>query len=470
MLYPIELGVLRINDSSLLILVRPARAAAAAGGLLHAENDRVKEIQLTDRAGGHILTNIGVWSPDGEWIVYDTRSDLAGATFDGETIEMVHVRTREVRELYRARNGAHCGVATFSPASDRVAFILGPEHPTTDWQYGPSHRQGVVVDLAKPGHAVPLDARDVVPPYTSGALRGGTHVHVFSGDGKWVSFTYEDAVLSNGQRNVGVCELSQLVRVPKTHPRNHDGSAFSVLVTRTVDAPQPSSDEISRAVEDAWVGTNGYFRPDGKHQHRAIAFQGQIVTSAGRTISEAFAVELPDDLTRASDWPLAGTPSTPPAPPHGTVQRRLTFTHDRKYPGLQGPRHWLRSSPDGTRIAFLMRDDAGVVQLWSVSPNGDAPQQITRNPFDVASAFSWSPDGGSIAHVADQSVFVTHVTTSKSERLTVRRDANFAPRPEACVFSPDGTMVAYVRPVERDGATWNQIFVVKLPGERPAAM
>jgi Tol biopolymer transport system component len=114
-----------------------------------------------------------------------------------------------------------------------------------------------------------------------------------------------------------------------------------------------------------------------------------------------------------------------------------------------------------------MRDEDGVVQLWSVSPNGGEPQQITRNPFDVASAFSWSPDGESVAYIADQSIFVTRVSTGNSERATARHDLNFAPRPEACVFSPDGTMVAYVRPVERDGATWNQIFVLKLPGARP---
>jgi hypothetical protein len=51
-----------------------------------------------------------------------------------------------------------------------------------------------------------------------------------------------------------------------------------------------------------------------------------------------------------------------PLSPKGCTQRRLTFTAQRKFPGIQGPRHWLRSSPDGSRIAFLMKDDAGVVQ------------------------------------------------------------------------------------------------------------
>ena len=238
MLYPIELGVLKINDSSLAILVRPARAAAmrqAGGG---EEWICVSEVQITERAHGHILTNTGVWSPDGQWIVYDTRSDPAGAMFDGDTIEIVHVHTREVREIYRARHRAHCGVATFSPTAERVAFILGPEHPTADWQYGPSHRHGVMVDVQQPGQATPLDARDLTPPFTPGALRGGSHVHVFSGDGEWVSFTYDDSVVESAQRNVGVSVLGKRVDVPKNHPRNHDGVAFSVLVTRTVSAPR----------------------------------------------------------------------------------------------------------------------------------------------------------------------------------------------------------------------------------------
>ena len=152
--------------------------------------------KITDRPTGHILTNINVWSPDGQWIVYDTRPDAAGEKFLGSSIEAVNVVTREVKELYRSNDGAHCGVATFSPRDGRVVFILGPENPTDDWQYGASRRQGVVVDMERPGVAVPLDGRDVAPPFTPGALRGGTHVHVFDPKGQWVRFTYEDHVLA----------------------------------------------------------------------------------------------------------------------------------------------------------------------------------------------------------------------------------------------------------------------------------
>jgi hypothetical protein len=426
------------------------------------------ERQITHAPHGHILTNVSVWSRDGRRIVYDVRPDPAGDVFDGDRIETVDVETGEVRVLYQAANGARCGVATFSPVEDRVVFILGPENPTPDFTYGPARRRGVMVDEAAPGQPISLDARDLVAPYTPGALRGGSHVHVFSADGTRVSFTYEDHVLDTSagvgeqnQRNVGLCLLGHPVRVPASHPRNHDGEAFSVLVSFTTDTPRPGSDEIGRAFEDGWVGNRGYRRNDGSWQRWAIAFQGEVRAAAGHAISEVFVADLPDDLTVPGDGLLEGTSTTRPRPPRGTSQRRLTFTDDRRHPGVQGPRHWLRSAPDGSRIAFLMRDDDGIVQLWTVSPVGGQPVQVTRNRADIASAFTWSPDGRRIAHVMDGSVCVTDTSSGSTHRLTGR--SHPAPRPEACVFSPDGTQVAFVRQV-RTGSRWfNQVFVCGVP-------
>src|SRR3989337_3499575 len=119
------------------------------------------EKQITTESKGHILTNTAVWSPDSEWIVYDTRSDPSGEVFDGSTIEMVNIHTGEVKVLYCSTNGANCGVATFHPRENKVAFILSPEHPTPDWQYSASHRQGVIVDVSRPDIAINPDARDL---------------------------------------------------------------------------------------------------------------------------------------------------------------------------------------------------------------------------------------------------------------------------------------------------------------------
>ena len=430
------------------------------------------ERQITRARHGHILTNTGVWSPDGEWIVYDLRSDAAGDVFDGRRIEMVHMRTGEVRVLYESRNDAHCGVATFHPREMKVTFILGPENPTPDWSYSATHRQGVVVDATKPGVARDLDARDLTPPFTPGALRGGSHVHVWDAAGEWVSFTYEDHVLAQFKepgpdhemnlRNIGVSVPAGPVRAGRGHSRNHDGDYFSVLVTRTTTNPKPGSDEIKKAFEEGWIGTNGYVNNEGKHQRRALAFQGHVVTESGETISEIFVADLPEDVTQPGAGPLAGTETQMPRPPKGAAQRRLTFTAQRKFPGLQGPRHWLRSSPDGSRIAFLMRDDAGIAQLWTVSPNGGAPKQVTRNSWSVASAFSWSPDGTRIACVMDNSVFLIDAQNGASTRLTPRSTDDLVPRPEACVFSPDGRAIAYVRRAPADGGVFNQVFAVFL--------
>jgi hypothetical protein len=442
------------------------------------------ERQVTTAAHGHLLTNAAVWSPDARWIVYDTRSSPDGSVFDGTRIERVEVATGRVEVLYESRHGGCCGVVTASPVDDRVVFILGPEHPTADWRYGPARRQGVVVRAGAPGIAEPLDARDLVPPFTPGALRGGSHVHIFSPDGRLVSFTYEDAVLDappdaaaagmqrdKNLRGVGVSVCGRPVRVPATHPRNHDGSAFTMLLTQLIDVPAVGSDEISRACEEAWIGTDGYLRPDGSRQRRAIAFQGTVSVPGGaagepRTISEVFVCDLPDDpaeLEIAGDDPLAGTLATRPAPPRGVVQRRVTFTTDRQHPGIQGPRHWLRSSPDGSRIAFLMRDDAGIVQLFTVSPNGGAPLQLTRDGGNIASCFTWSPDGRRIACVADDAVRLIDAEGGGSLRLTTADSAVGPPRPEACVFSPDGRQVAFMRHVAGSSGRHNQIFVVDVP-------
>lgn len=454
------------------LLQRNASAAelVSEGRPLHQQWAQPVERQITSNRGGHLLTNTGVWSPDSRAIVYDTRSTPAGDQFDGSRIELVRVRSGKVQVLYHSSHGAHCGVVTFHPRQNKVVFILGPENPTPDWQYCAWHRQGVIVDCARPGRTLHLDARDVSAPYTPGALRGGSHVHVWDPAGDWVSFTYEDAVLAGlpnetpghdvNQRNIAVSAPFQSVAVAKDHPRNCDGTFFTVLVTRTVARPQPGSDQIDRACEEGWIGAQGYLRSDGTRQRHALAFQGRVLGRQGQSLSEVFVVDLPEDLRIAGDGPLAGTPTRMPFPPKGTVQRRLTFTAERKNPGLQGPRHWLRSSPDGSRIAFLMKDDAGVVQLCTVSPRGGPISQLTHNDESIASAFSWSSDGRWIAHVMDNSVCVTDAETGKTRRLTQRSDDSSAPRPEACVFSPDATQIAHVRPVWMKNAWFNQIFVV----------
>lgn len=421
-----------------------------------------QERQLTFDPRGHQLTNINVWTPCSQWLAYDVRP--SGASFTGLSIERVNVASGQVEVVYRAQHGAHVGVVTVSPdAPARYVFIHGPEHPDSHWHYDFHHRRGVIVSEPDRELAITLDALDITAPYTPGALRGGTHVHVFSPDASRLSFTYNDHVMHEldpalDLRNVGIAVPLQGVNPPKQHPREYDGSHYCVLVSATTPTPQPGSDQINRAYEEGWVGLQGYSKPDGSRQRWALAFIGDTLSQQGEKLPEVFVVDLPEndaDYAKAGDTPLQGTATTLPAPPLGVQQRRLTYTGQRKYPGVATtPRHWLRSSPDGSAIAFLMQDDRGIVQLWTISPNGGEANQVTQADHSIQSAFSWHPQGGKIALVCDNSVMLCDIANGNLQRLT-KRTAQ-PPLGDAVVFSPDGKQVAFMREV----AGFNQIFVV----------
>ncbi|VAS28735.1 galactonate operon transcriptional repressor [Klebsiella pneumoniae] len=212
--------------------------------------------QVTFAPRHHQLTNINTWTPDSQWLVFDVRP--SGASFTGETIERVNVNSGTVETIYRATQGAHVGVVTVHPTQERYVFIHGPERPDAQWQYDFHHRRGVV---AFQGAVENLDAMDITPPYTPGALRGGSHVHVYSPNGQFVSFTYNDHLLHERDpaldlRNVGVAAPYGPVTPQGQHPREYGGSHWCVLVSRTTPAPAPGSDEINRAYEEGWVGNH----------------------------------------------------------------------------------------------------------------------------------------------------------------------------------------------------------------------
>ncbi|WP_215848072.1 DUF3748 domain-containing protein [Candidatus Pantoea bituminis] len=413
----------------------------------------MREKQLTFASRHHQLTNINVWTADSQWLAFDVRP--SGASFTGETLERVNVESGDVEVVYQAKEGAHVGVVTVSPdLPPRYVCIHGPEHPDESWHYDFHHRRGVIVQN---GEAQNLDACDITPPFTAGALRGGSHVHVFSPDGSRLSFTYNDHVMHEWDtrqdlRNVGIAVPLHAVTPPKHHPREYDGSHFCVLVSATTAQPKPGSDDINRAYEECWIGNQGYIKPDGRQQRWAIAFIGDTLSPQGDKQPDIFVVDLPDaleDYARAGDTPLEGRNDCLPAPPAGVTQRRVTFS------GLaQQPRHWLRASSDGSAIAFLKADRQGVIQLWSVSPNGGEPRQITQLASSIQSAFSWHPEGKAIAFVCDNSVMRCDVSSGDCQRLTVQSDE--APSGDAVVWSPDGKQIAYMREVNG----WRQLFKV----------
>src|SRR5690606_28526939 len=192
------------------------------------------------------------------------------------------------------------GAATFAPDGKRVLFLGGIQNASKENPYSFTRRTGISIELDRPGIPVWMDARDIRPPFTPGALRGGTHAHAWSHDGEMISFTYNDHILAmQAQTNADVHDTRTVgIMFPKTvivkdadNVENKNGNWYSVLVTDVKKNPVPGSDEISRAFDECWIGVEGYNRPDGSRQEKAIAFQGHVVDESGDIKTSVFVVD-----------------------------------------------------------------------------------------------------------------------------------------------------------------------------------
>ena len=429
-------------------------------------------IQLTKGEEGHCLYNTQCFSPNDEWIVFDSRNDDSQIS-KTESVSMVNTQTFEIKRLYRTQNqsafGPGVGGVSFSTTSDRVLFIHGIRNSNKNNPYGFARRTGVAIDVDHPFKPIFMDARNIVPPYTPGALRGGTHAHTWSGDGQWISFTYNDYVMEQLEkidssvkdlRTIAVM-VPGLVNVPlDSKGENNAGEMFSVVVAKVTENPFPGSDEIDKAFDEGWIGTKGYQRTDKSWQKRAIAFQGNVKKADGTYKTEIFVLDLPDDLTKVKPgFPLEGTTTSRPNVPDGIIQRRLTHSVN----GVTGPRHWLRTTADGKWIGFLSKDDKGIIQVFAVSPNGGNIRQLTFNERSVEGPFNFSPDGESLAYLAGNAVFITELKTGRSTQITASYPENEKPV-GAVVWSNKGGMMAFNRNVnnEKTGKVCLQIFLAKI--------
>lgn len=423
------------------------------------------ERQLTTDAAGHLIHNSQVFSPDGNWIVFDSRNDET-RLIHSTSIGMVNTTSGEIRTIYQVDHhtpsGPGVGAATFSPVAAVTAFIHGPDPASESTAYAIDCRTAYTVSLDQPGKASHLDARDVSAPFTCGALRGGTHAHHWSGDGRWVSFTYNDALVRPAKpgktdlRTIGVMQTGIAVTVAEPNQNDFSGSAFAAVLVTVTDTPLHGSEQLSRAYEEGWIGRDGYLRSDGTRQPLALAFLGDLTDELGKTFSEVFVVDVPPDITQpAIGSPLEGTADTLPQPPAGTLMRRITHTG-----GIRAPRHWLRCSPNGTCIAFLNEDENGIVQLFGISPNGGQPDQLSHFTESVAGPFTWSPNGKSIACSAGKRVRQLDIETGKSTTLTRLFPDGQQPR-HGTVFSPDGKTIAFNRLLPHpDGGDFLQVCMV----------
>ena len=428
------------------------------------------EKQIThDLSYHHDLDNNDNFSPDGSWLVYDTRTDDGGIAASSK-IEKVNINTGEKKVLFQIANnqawGPGAGAVSYSPVENAVVFIHGLTASTEANPYQQWRRTGVIIEDANPNKPIYMDARDVTYPFTPGALRGGTHRHEWSGDGKWIGYTYNDAILkaledSTGERHnlrtIGVSKKGTAVRVSHSD-ENVSGTWFSALVVKVTPKPQPGSDEISHAASDSWVGKNGYLK-NGKHQI-ARAFLGTVKTESGSDVPEVFIVDIPEDISiPGNSGPLEGTPDTFPMPPKGTVQRRLTHTANLSKPGCSGI---VRSSPDGSTLAFLAHDATGIQQVFLIPVTGGKMTQLTYHNSDVNGNVRWHPDGKSVSYIWNGSIMLCKTGTEEFEKRFVELTNPTPIAPTNTVWSPDGKTIAFNRLVKQaDGKPATQQIFIK---------
>lgn len=405
-------------------------------------------ITLTKTAAGHTIHHNSVFSPDDQWIVFDGRND---DTKIGETstIGMVNVNTGEERIVYKTVNptvyGPGVGAASFSPVQNRVLFIHGLFDADKDKPYDITRRFGLAVDTENPMQAIHMDARDITAPYVSGSLRGGTHSHCWSGDGRLVSFTYNDEFVDPDLRVVGVMVPSQQeIVVPETKG-NNNGLLFSAIVSEVVRDPKWGSDEISKAFDECWVGNSN-----------TIAFQGNTRNEKGETITEIYLVNIDSGLIK-KDTAAVGGKGERPRVPQGIVQRRLSHT----VKGVSDLRHWLRSSPDGRFIYALAKDEKAQNQLVQCDVNTGSFEYVSQLDFSISSPINISERGDKVTFVGNNNVYVFDLKSKKLEVLTTNT-ADDLKVVGAPVFSRKGDKIAFNQFVKNGGSEYIQIKLVKV--------
>lgn len=327
---------------------------------------------------GHFLNHRQAQTCDGKHLVYDTRNadpDIPKT----RRIEALDLADNTPKVLYDTQSdqpfGPGVGAAVADPHHPRVLFIHGLKNCSSQNPYATSRRFGALCSLnqspATIHDARPLESRSMTEAVPWGSLRGGSHAHSFSPDGRWISFTYNDAWVakhnpSSDRRTIGFALLSQedtkatqqevhkdnssevfgnIEKITNStslnswgrqaDAENFQGIAWAALA---LDPIEPTSDGESNidqqrtnehgctvahcewAREECWV-------PNPLR----LAFVGRVPKTALRpSIEEVFIAEFPKE---ALHWPkqLQGCVPTDPttgrlqAPP-GIQIRRLTYS------------------------------------------------------------------------------------------------------------------------------------------------
>jgi Tol biopolymer transport system component len=119
-------------------------------------------------------------------------------------------------------------------------------------------------------------------------------------------------------------------------------------------------------------------------------------------------------------------------------------------------------SPDGKRIAFQNYAPEGNFHIWTISPDGRYPRELTTGPYDDREP-AWLPDGSGLVFSSDRSrdgqykIWRVGATGGGLAQVTTGPGAESNP-----VVSPDGSRLAYV-----DGAN---VLTAPLAGGAPTVV
>jgi len=436
----------------------------------------MRERQITFGKYGHTLNHRQVLSPDGQWVAYDTRNeDSHIATTDA--VEMVHIDSGDVVRLYQTPTqslfGPGVGAVAFHPHERRVVFIHGLENNSRDNKYSAARRFGALVDVQQPNIYIHAEARSLPVEHAvqrmghtlrvQGALSGGTHAHSWNDSG-WLSFTYNDAWLEcqsktdntvRDIRSVGFMVPGMPIAIEgKLGARTGEefSGTFAAFLAATVK-PLASwgSDEIEYAVEECWIG-----------KKTSLAFLGGVRDIKGTLVNEIFVCKLPSqpELLATAEQPdeLALHAEVGLRPIANCKQRRLTYTADRRFPGVQGLRNWLVSSPNGETVYATMKDDRGVVQVFGINTTNGAIQQITDLEHSIEGQISLDAVGTTCSFHCRQRIGLTVVSTGEIRWLNTASPHQIV---GAVHFLETGRLV-YNRRVESEREGWLQIFVCEI--------
>ncbi len=419
-------------------------------------NMQEKQITFSDK--NHALDNNDNFSPDDNFLCYDTRGTVYNDNLANcKSIEKVEIATGNETVLWEPESvtgeQAAPGVAAVSwhPSQDKVIFIHGPllEEVAKRGFYGITNRTGVEVSADGLGTTTKVDMRDVATdsPISPGAQRGGTHRHEYTRNGNRIGFTYDDFLLTNYDRTIGYMEPNDAAPAGFSH--------YFALILKPAEKGMSKPGEIEKAYGDSWVDSKGTMR----------AFIGKVRAENGIDYDTAlFVADIPEtvDITTAN----SGSATEYPESPKGIKIRRLT--HSGVVSGI------VRGSFDGKYIAYLSEDENGVEQIYIINAKGsDLSAENEMQPHKVtsltesASYVRWHPSKYWLFSVINGNIVVSSAAPGDSFGNTIQLTNDTIDKTEL-VVSHNGKLLAYNKIVKKEGSDkeWKQIFVLELDEDK----